>query len=111
MQRFLGASMYFKPFIFKYSDKTALLNEMVHRDFEWNERLWLEDYQAYFEAFKRDIFHSFTLAHPDFASDWFLYVDASDLAVGGVLVQRTGDGGCVVCFAEIFQGSQGLVDV
>jgi hypothetical protein len=43
MQRFLGSSMYFKPFIFKYSDKTALLNEMVHRDYEWDEKLWLAE--------------------------------------------------------------------
>jgi hypothetical protein len=57
MQRFLGASVYFKPFIFKYSDKTALLNEMFHRDFEWDEKLWLKDYRGSFEAFKQDILH------------------------------------------------------
>jgi hypothetical protein len=81
--------MYFRPFIFKYSEKTAPLNDMTHKDFDWNEKTWTVDYKGCFELFKEDILHSFTLTHPDFSLDWFLYVDASDLAVGGVLVQRT----------------------
>ena len=92
MQRFLGASMYFKPFIYKYSEKTALLNEMVRKDFEWAEKSWSKDYEGAFQAFKEDIVHSFTLVHPDYSLDWFLHVDASDLAVGGVLVQKTMEG-------------------
>ena len=92
MQRFLGASMYFRPFIFKYSEKTANLNDMTHKDFNWDEKTWTVDYKGCFELFKKDILHSFTLTHPDFSLDWFLYVDASDIAVGGVLVQKTVEG-------------------
>jgi hypothetical protein len=41
------------------------------------------DYEGVFESFKRDIVNSFTLVHPDFSLEWFLFVDASDLAGGG----------------------------
>jgi hypothetical protein len=87
MQQFLGASVFFKPFIFKYSDKTARLNEMVAKNFNWKEETWEHDYRADFESFKQDILHSFTLKHPDYSLPWLLYVDASDWAVGGVLIQ------------------------
>ena len=40
-----------------------------------------------FNSVKDDILHSFTLNHPDYTLPWFLYVDASDKAVGGVLIQ------------------------
>lgn len=87
MQRFLGAAMYFKPFIYDYSAKTAPLNEMVHRDFVWDETQWKVDYRKAFDDFKQDILHSVTLS-----LDWFLYVDSSDIASGVVLLQRTADG-------------------
>jgi hypothetical protein len=113
MRRFLGASMYFRrPFIFKYSEKTAPPNDMTQKDFDWNEKTWTVDYKGCFELFKEDILHSFMLTHPDFSLDWFLYVDASDLAVG-VLVQRTKMGvlGCVMrsrSFVNTFRGNFSL---
>jgi hypothetical protein len=91
MQRFLGAAMYFKPFIYKYSEKTALLYDMIRKDFDWKESNWNYDYRQAFEDFKADILHSFTLYHPNYSLPWYLYVDASDFAVGGVLVQRLED--------------------
>ena len=87
MQQFLGAVMYFKPFIYRFSDKTALLNNMVAKSFEWKEETWNVDYYAVFESWKGDILHAYTLYHPDYTLPWFLYVDASDLACGGVLIQ------------------------
>ena len=60
---------------------------MVAKSFDWKEELWTIDYRAAFESFKEDILHAYTLYHPDYALPWFLYVDASDLACGGVLIQ------------------------
>lgn len=91
MQQFLGSAVYFKPFIFDYSRKTAELANMTHRDFSWVETTWVKDYKAAFESFKLDIINSFTLYHPDYNLPWFLYVDASDIALGGVLIQVTVD--------------------
>lgn len=92
VQRFLGAAMYFKTFIFNYSDKTAHLNDMVRKDFNWKEEDWKINYKKIFNDFKQDIIHSFKLYHPDFDLPWYLFVDASDIAIGGVLVQKTVDG-------------------
>jgi hypothetical protein len=83
MQRFLGASMYFKPFIYNYSQKTSSLNDMIHKSFDWTKDNWTVDYESIFKAFKEDIRNSFTLYHPDFGLPWYLYVDASDRCVGG----------------------------
>ncbi len=86
MQRFLGSAMYFKPFIADYAGKTALLYDMIRKDFDWGQDL--SRWESLFGSFKKDIIHSFSMYHPDHSLDWFLSVDASDLAVGGVLVQR-----------------------
>ena len=91
MQQFLGAAMYFKPFIYGFSEKTARLNDMVAKQFDWSEDSWRRDYRGIFEAFKRDILHAYTLYHPDYSLPWYLYVDASDVACGGVLIQLTSD--------------------
>jgi hypothetical protein len=62
----------------------------VKKTFQWSdEATWTEDYRGVFESFKGDILNSFTLVHPDYASEWYLYVDASDIAVGGVRIQVT----------------------
>ena len=91
MQRFLGAAIYFKPFIYNFSNKTVLLTEMTHKSFNWDRSTWLVDYEHSFNKFKEDIINSFHLYYPDNSLDWFLYTDASDKAVGGVLIQRTHD--------------------
>ena len=92
IQQFLGSAVFFKPFIYKYAEKAAALNEMTSKDFNWNPAKWTKDYCLIFEQFKTDIAHSFTLFHPDYSLPWFLYVDASDVAVGGVLIQVALDG-------------------
>ena len=89
LQQFLGSAVYFKPFIYHYSDKTAALTEMTAKNFNWDPKTWTKDYVAIFESFKLDILNSFTLYHPDYDLPWFLSVDASDVACGGVLIQVT----------------------
>lgn len=92
IQRFLGASVYFKPFILNYSHKTSALNDMTHKNFNWDKSTWSINYNKIFEDFKLDIINSYTLYYPDYNLNWYLMVDASDFAVGGVLIQKTIDG-------------------
>ncbi|MFO0006106.1 MAG: ribonuclease H family protein, partial [bacterium] len=92
MQQFLGSAVFFKPFVYDYAKKTAALTEMTHKDFDWTPSAWTKDYVSVFESFKEDIAHSFTLYHPSYNLQWFLYVDASEVAVGGVLIQVTKEG-------------------
>ena len=37
MQSFLGAALFFQSFVPNYSDKSAPLNEMVHKNFSWDK--------------------------------------------------------------------------
>ena len=101
MQQFLGSAVYFKPFVMNYSTKTAPLTEMTLHSFSWDEKTWKTDYHQVFDSFKQDILHSFTLYHPNYRLPWFLYVDASDVAMGGVLIQVTeGDQQQVIAFVS-----------
>ena len=87
MQRFLGSALFFKSFIPDYSDHCALLTEMTKKDFDWNPATWKRDYVAIFEKFKVTLINSTAVFFPDYALEWLLRTDASDLAVGAVLVQ------------------------
>ena len=92
IQQFLGSAVFFKPFIPNYAHKAAALTDMTAKDFNWDQSKWVRDYVGVFEAFKDDIARAFTLYHPNYSLPWFLYVDASDVAVGGVLLQVLSDG-------------------
>ena len=87
MQRFLGSSMYFAPFIPEYSKKTALLTEMTHKKFQWEESTWAKDYRRSFREFKEAILEAVELYHPDYELEWILRCDASEVGVGAVLMQ------------------------
>jgi len=65
---------------------------MTTKDFVWDSATWTQNYVSVFESFKKDIANSFTLFHPNYELKWYLYVDASDAAVGGVLIQVKEDG-------------------
>jgi hypothetical protein len=52
MQRFLGAAIYFRPFIPNYAEKTNELYAMTAKDFDWSEKTWRKDYRETFESFK-----------------------------------------------------------
>ena len=77
MQRFLGASLHFAPFIPNYSDKTALLTEMTHKKFDWSESSWAKDYRGSFKKFLDAILAVVELYHPDYELEWTLRCDAS----------------------------------
>jgi hypothetical protein len=87
MQRFLGATIYFSPFVPRFADLSAGLSEMVHKKFDWNSSLWTKDYTAIFNTFKQALLHSWMIHYPDYSLDWELCTDASLLGVCGVLYQ------------------------
>ena len=88
MQRFLGAALYFKTHIPNYSDLTAELNEMVHKDFNWDEKTWSKDYHGAMARLKDAVLKSATLHFPDYSLPWTLRCDASTVACGGTLLQE-----------------------
>jgi len=88
MQRFLGAVLFFKSFLPMYSDLTTPLYEMTRDGFNWDATKWDKDYRAIFEKVKETIQQATYIHFPDYNLPWLLRVDASDVAVGAVLLQE-----------------------
>ena len=87
MQRFLGAALFFKSFVANYSDAATLLHKMTHKDFNWDTKTWKADYVGAFKKLKEALVASVALYFPDYELPWTLRVDASNIAVGAVLLQ------------------------
>ena len=97
MQRFLGTILFFKSFIPLYSELTADLTEMLRDNFVWDPATWKRDYRAAFERIKATILQSCALVFPNYELEWIVRADASERAVGGVLLQLAPqpDGGTI----------------
>ena len=91
MQSFLGSALFFKSFIPSYSDKAALLNDMVRKDFNWDPGTWGKDYKKAFENMKEAISSSFEIFYPNYDLTWILRTDASEVGVGAALFQVPAD--------------------
>ena len=83
----LGFSVYFSNFTENYAALAAPLHDMTRATFDWDKSTWTRDYQADFEVFKAALIKSMDLMFPDFSLTWILMTDASDFAVGWVLIQ------------------------
>ena len=88
MQRFLGAAILFKSFVPNFSDVVASLHDMTKSTFNWNKKTWTKPYEEVFEKAKRALADSTSIYFPDYSRPWIARVDASDVAVGGVLAQE-----------------------
>jgi hypothetical protein len=87
MQSFLGSALFFKNFIINYSNLTANVTEMTHKDFNWDEKTWMFDYRGDFDKLKEKIMQCVAIHFPDYTLVWILRTDASDVACGVVLFQ------------------------
>ena len=87
MQRFLGTALFFSEFIPCYADATRLLYDMTKTHFVWDPGTWTEDYEGAFRHVKQCLCESVEKYFPDYELNWILRVDASDSAVGAVLLQ------------------------
>ena len=88
MQRFLGAALFFHHHLPNYSEWSARLYAMTHKDFNWKDKTsWDYDYEGHFELFKKHISDAVALHFPDYSLPWVIRCDASLYAVGAVLYQ------------------------
>ena len=92
MQRFLGAALFFKSFIPEYSQLTATCYAMTRDGFNWDPESWDKDYLSDFDKIKQALQEACTIYFPNYELQWILRVDASDVAVGAVLIQVLEDG-------------------
>jgi len=86
LQSFLGFTNFYRRFINNYSKIARPLTNLTKKNtpFEWNQ----EATQA-FNVLKTSIASEPTLAHPDPSEPFILETDASDFAIGAVLLQRS----------------------
>jgi hypothetical protein len=87
MKSFLGFTVYFCTFVEGYARYAAPLHDMTRSEFSWDETTWSRDYRKDFETFKEALYTAMDLIYPDFDLTWLLLTDASDYAVGWMLIQ------------------------
>ena len=81
----MGMINYYRNFVEDFSGKvtplTNLLSEKV--DFQWGEAQ-----EKAFRGIKTDLLHNTILKFPEYGKEFFIFSDASDYAIGGVLCQE-----------------------
>jgi hypothetical protein len=85
VQSFMGMVNYYKQFIPNLAVVAAPLTELTKKNVKFR---WTDECQNAFEKLKQALCEAPVLIHPDPTQPYVLYTDASDLAVGGILVQK-----------------------
>ncbi|KAG6510926.1 hypothetical protein ZIOFF_028973 [Zingiber officinale] len=85
LRSFLGLANYYRKFIAGYSKKAAPLTDLLKKNMRWE---WSDACKEAFEKLKTAIASEPVLRLPDFELPFEVHTDASDRAIGGVLVQE-----------------------
>lgn len=85
LRSFLGLANYYRKFIHNYSKKAAPLTELLKKERKW---CWDATCTDAFEKLKVAVASEPVLRLPNFELPFEIHTDASDKAVGGVLVQE-----------------------
>ena len=89
IERFIGMITWLGRFIPNLSKLTAKLNELRKKDKGFT---WTSEHDRHFEAILRAVSEAKLLRHPDIHKPFFVQTDASDKAIGAVLLQDFGNG-------------------
>ena len=87
IERFLGMVNWLGKFIPNLSKLTGPFSKMKNKGFYWNEA-----HDLRFEAIKNAVSKAKILRHPDFSKPFMVQTDASNTAIGAVLLQDFGNG-------------------
>ena len=85
LMSFLGLANYYRKFVKDHAAICAPLTELLRQDIPYQ---WGEKEQQAFDAIKKAMTMGPVLATPDPGKGYILYTDASDYAVGAVLMQE-----------------------
>ena len=85
LQSFLGLANYYRRFILGYSKIAYSLMDLLKKERKWE---WDAECQAAFQKLKDEITSEPVLRLPDLELPFEVHMDASDKALGGVLVQE-----------------------
>jgi transposase InsO family protein len=94
LQRFLGLANYFRKFVNEFSKIATPLHRLLRKDVFYS---WSNDCQAAFETLKNTIASTPVLKHPDPNEPFWVETDASNFALGCVLLQKDPDGALRAC--------------
>nr|XP_025669740.1 uncharacterized protein LOC112769436 [Arachis hypogaea] len=83
LRSFLGLANYYRRFIKGYSAKAAPLTDLLKKNHSWE---WSKECQKAFDELKAAITEGPVLALPDYSKVFEVHTDASDYAIGGVLM-------------------------
>ncbi|PSC68320.1 retroelement pol poly [Micractinium conductrix] len=95
LQTFLGATGWFRRFIPRYAHRATPLTRLLKQTAAW---VWGAEEQNAFEDLRRALTEAPVLVPPDHNKDWLLYTDASDVALGAVVLQETDEGPRAVAY-------------
>nr|GEY05927.1 uncharacterized protein [Tanacetum cinerariifolium] len=84
LRSFLGLVNYYGRFIMGYSTIASSLMDLLKKNKAWIRD---EEYRAAFESLKKAVMEEPVLRLPDVTMPFELHTDASDFAIGGVLMQ------------------------
>ena len=87
MRSMLGSGVFFAPFVHNYSNHVKHLTDLSKDSFNWDESTWKYDYREEFLEYKAALKNACAVYFPDYTLDWIVRTDASELGIGGVLVQ------------------------
>ena len=85
LRSFLGLANYYRRFILGYSKIASALTDLLKKERKWE---WDAECQAAFQMLKDVITSEPVLRLPDMELPFEVHTDASDRALGGVLVQE-----------------------
>ncbi|KAL0555992.1 hypothetical protein IC582_004495 [Cucumis melo] len=85
LRSFLGLANYYRRFVEGFSKRASPLTELLKKDVYWN---WDPECQAAFDGLKQAIIEGPLLGITDVTKPFEVETDASDYALGGVLLQN-----------------------
>ncbi|KRH92528.1 putative LTR retrotransposable element, partial [Pseudoloma neurophilia] len=86
LQKLLGFCNWFRKFVPRISDITATLSEKLKK---CPKKInWTENDEKIRQKIFEKIEENLTLAHPDYKKPFELHTDASNIGIGGILVQE-----------------------
>ena len=89
LQSFLGLCTFMSRFIPNFGDKTAQLRELIKNDVPFR---WTNEHEKAFEKLKNELIGDDIVSFHNPNKTCVVWVDASDFALGGILLQENDQG-------------------
>ena len=90
MKRFLGMASFFRIFVDNFSSKAFALYSMLKRNQQ--QFIWTTECEGLFGYIKDQLRNPNILVHPNFEKPFILMSDASNKAIGHILLQEISGG-------------------